>query len=158
MLYILLVILTNFNGIALQFYRIAVELHRSAKEQRFTLISSRGCFKHKCYCRRQTAEEREQERQAATKYFLSMQMNGLQAADDEDEDVSPGASPPPSTSLHVPQPQPPSLVVPTAAGPPPPTLAASTLPQSAVLGGSAVVSAKPNTISSLESLTPWTEN
>ena len=29
------------------------------------------------YCRRQTAEEREQERQAATKYFLSMQLGSL---------------------------------------------------------------------------------
>ena len=43
MIYILLVILTNFNGIALQFYRIAVELHRSAKKQRCILIASRGC-------------------------------------------------------------------------------------------------------------------
>ena len=34
-----LVILTHFNGIALQFYRIAVELHRSAKKQRCTLVS-----------------------------------------------------------------------------------------------------------------------
>ena len=30
--------------------------------------------------RRQTAEEREQERQAATKYFLSMQMGSMAAA------------------------------------------------------------------------------
>jgi hypothetical protein len=32
------------------------------------------------FCRRQTAEEREQERQAATKYFLSMQLGAMTPA------------------------------------------------------------------------------
>ena len=32
-------------------------------------------YQYIIYCRRQTAEEREQERQAATKYFLSMQVD-----------------------------------------------------------------------------------
>ena len=35
------------------------------------------CRQNCLYFRRQTAEEREQERQAATKYFLSMQLGSL---------------------------------------------------------------------------------
>ena len=58
-------------------------------------------FDGRKYFRRQTAEEREQERQAAAKYFLSMQMSGL----DSDSPPSPpphmianGNSPSPSPS------------------------------------------------------------
>ena len=51
------------------------------------------------WCRRQTAEEREQERQAATKYFLSMQMSGLDGSESPPPHMlSPAESPPPSSA------------------------------------------------------------
>jgi hypothetical protein len=55
--------------------------------------------------RRQTAEEREQERQAATKYFLSMQMSGMQT------DSSP--SPSPTFLSSEPSAKPPAVPLPT---------------------------------------------
>ena len=47
-------------------------------------------FKLNCF-RRQTAEEREQERQAATKYFLSMQMGSMNSPP-RDSNSHPSAS------------------------------------------------------------------
>ena len=47
-----------------------------------------------CIFRRQTAEEREQERQAATKYFLSMQLGSLGSPNSS----SPGPPLPPAAA------------------------------------------------------------
>merc|ERR1719507_2361479 len=48
--------------------------------------------------RRQTAEEREQERQAATKYFLSMQMSGLDGSESPPPSLCPPSPSPASTT------------------------------------------------------------
>ena len=84
--------------------------------------------------RRQTAEEREQERQAAAKYFLSMQMSGLDGPD----------SPP----------SPPAHMLPPATSPSPSPPPASTSSSSS----SVLDPPHPQSLSALQSLKPWTES
>ena len=121
----------------------------------FRLLFYESILKHPInwYYRRQTAEEREQERQAATKYFLSMQLGSL---------------PPP------PPPPPPAPTTPTAPNVHPlhpmhaghqvhPSLAAAAAAAVAAAAGGpqpspGILEAKddPSAISALESLRPWT--
>ena len=61
--------------------------------------------------RRQTAEEREQERQAATKYFLSMQFGAAAAA------AASAAPAPVGTPLAPPPPPPPGMTLPPHGAP-----------------------------------------
>ena len=62
-------------GIFLSYF---AELQALAKQSRELSILIK--YSESSFFRRQTAEEREQERQAATKYFLSMQIQGSMAA------------------------------------------------------------------------------
>ena len=84
--------------------------------------------------RRQTAEEREQERQAAAKYFLSMQMSGLDGPDS-----------PPSPPAHMLPP----ATSPSPSPPPPSTSSSSS---------SVLDPPHPQSLSALQSLKPWTES
>ena len=55
-------------------------------------ISWNQLWKIFLYYRRQTAEEREQERQAATKYFLSMQLGSLGSPNGSSAPLPPAAA------------------------------------------------------------------
>ena len=89
--------------------------------------------------RRQTAEEREQERQAAAKYFLSMQMSGL------DSDSPP--SPPPHMASST-----------AAPGSPSPSPSPSASPAHSSGHPPGDIGGHPQSLNALESLKPWTES
>lgn len=87
-----------------QKYLASTERAQMAKNLKMTDAQVKTWFQNRrTKWRRQTAEEREQERQAATKYFLSMQMSGLDGSD----------SPPPPPPHMAPPDSPPSSIPPT---------------------------------------------
>lgn len=84
-----------------QKYLASTERAQMAKNLKMTDAQVKTWFQNRrTKWRRQTAEEREQERQAATKYFLSMQMSGLDGSD----------SPPPPPPHMAPPESPPTSI------------------------------------------------
>lgn len=111
-----------------QKYLASTERAQMAKNLKMTDAQVKTWFQNRrTKWRRQTAEEREQERQAAAKYFLSMQMSGL----DSDSPPSP----------------PPHMVGATHSPSPPPSPGPSPHHQDS----------HPQSLNALESLKPWSD-
>jgi len=84
-----------------QKYLASTERAQMAKNLKMTDAQVKTWFQNRrTKWRRQTAEEREQERQAATKYFLSMQMSGLDGSESPPPSMCP-PSPSPATTTQT---------------------------------------------------------